>query len=76
MKLRNMFKRYLKCDDEERRFVVASYRKERFNAIANHSSTMRMGARVTYQSLGLSADEIVMVKKLGLKPKDIKALRG
>ena len=76
MKLRQMFKSYLKCNQGERRFIVAAYRKERFDAIVNHSSTMRMGARVTYQSLGLSPDEIEMAKKLNLKPKDIKALRG
>ena len=71
-----MFKSFLRCGDEERRFVIASYRSDRWDAVANHSSTKRMGARVTYKSLGLDEEETAMAKKLGLKPKDIKALRA
>jgi len=75
LRLKDLYKPFLNCGDEERRIVIALYRKERFEAIANHSSTKRMIKRITFDSLGLTDEEIATAKLLGLKPKDIKALR-
>lgn len=72
MKLFRMHKPFLAGGDDERRFVVASYRKERFNAIAAHV-TKKKKARVTYESLGIKPEDADMYKKLGITPAQARA---
>ena len=75
MKLKNLYTRFLSLSDDGRRAFIAGYRRDRYEAIKSHSS-VKKGTRLTWNSLGLSQEEMEMAKKLGLKPKDVKALRS
>jgi len=73
MKLFKMHQPFLDGGDEERRFVVASYRKERFEAIAHHVNVKKKRPRLTYESLGFDADQADMYRKLNITPAQVRA---
>jgi len=73
MKLFQMHKAFLDCGDEERRFIVATYRDDRYRAIATHVAARKKSKRVTFASLGISKEDAEMYKQLNMTPATVRA---
>lgn len=74
MKLFKMHKSFLNCGDDERRFIVANYRNERYQAIATHVNTRKKSNRVTFASLGFDDEQAKIYKSLNMTPAQVRAV--